>query len=133
MVRLISTKCPLPLSGQKHWFTMILQQEPRGRCMQLTGFMLARPTTNTVVFVSTSQQRGISALRTRSGYTLPIAKSLLHLNKTKPYSWWPTYSNNLDKQSLLWPVPSSSISPQFASSPQIRLPSSISRHPFLHL
>jgi hypothetical protein len=25
-VHLISTKCPLPLSGQKHWFTMILQQ-----------------------------------------------------------------------------------------------------------
>jgi hypothetical protein len=33
----IFTKCSLPLSGQKHWFTMIPQQEPPGRRMQMTG------------------------------------------------------------------------------------------------
>jgi hypothetical protein len=44
-----------------------------------------------------------------------------------------TSLNNLDKQSRLWPGPSSSISPQFASSPQLCPASSNSHHPFLNL
>jgi hypothetical protein len=131
--RSITTRCPLLLLGWKHWFTMILQQEPPGRRMQLTVSTLARPTTTTVVFISTSHRLGASTLWTR-GYCLqPIAKSLLHPNTTKPYSLRLTSLNNLDIQSRLWPVPSSSISLQFTSSPQLCPASSISHHPFLHL
>jgi hypothetical protein len=54
-VRSISKKHPLPLSGQKHWFTTIPQQEPPGRRMQLTVSTLAWPTTTTIVFASTSR------------------------------------------------------------------------------
>jgi hypothetical protein len=97
--------------------------------MQLTVSTLARPT----IFISTSRQLGVSALRTRGGCTLPIAKSLLHLNTTKPYLQRPTSSSNLDVQSRLWPVPSSSILLQFASSPQLCPTRSISYPPFLHL
>ncbi len=95
----ITTKRPLPLLGQKHWFMTILQQEPPGRRMQLTFSTLARPTTTAVVFVSTYRQLGASALRTRGSCTLPIAKSLLHLNKTKLYLQLLTSSNDLDDRS----------------------------------
>jgi hypothetical protein len=54
-VHSISTKCSLPLLRQKHWFTMIPQQEPPGRRMQLTISTLAWPTTTTVIFASTSR------------------------------------------------------------------------------
>jgi hypothetical protein len=92
-VHSISTKRHLPLLGQKHWFTTILQQEPPACRIQLTVSTLARPTTTTVVFASTSHQLSVSALQTHGSFTLPIAKSLLHLNKTKSYSQRPTYSN----------------------------------------
>jgi hypothetical protein len=80
----ISTKRPLPLLGQKHYFTTTPQQEPPGHHMQLTGSTLAQPTTTTVVFISTSRRLGVSTWRKLGGCTLPIAKSLLPLNKTKP-------------------------------------------------
>jgi hypothetical protein len=56
---------------------------PPGRHMQLMVSMLARLTTTTVVFASTSHQLGVFALRTCGGFTPPIDKSLLHLSKKK--------------------------------------------------
>jgi hypothetical protein len=112
---------------------MIPQREPLGRHMQPTGSMLARLSITTDVFVSTFRQLAPFASWTGGGCTLPIAKSLLHLNMTKPYLRRPTSLNHSDVRPRLQPAPSSSISPQFASSPRL-CPASLMPHPpFLHL